>query len=343
MKILNQTIRDAADLSHQMTAVSELQPTSELKKESLLHIIQYLDNGGPASARRYESMRMTVEAFENKIYQAVQNTFKTAYWDTHEKNMTTHGKNEGGPTGTSFKDFLDYLKGNGTAADDMRPTEVAENNPDGFISHIYFDFDVIKRYIVKKNNKFQSEIDRIDNKLTELDCYFDPDMKLYTTDVNGNTLVNDSVNHRETENDTYCQMEIKDGNKISNTWTVPASGNLVIYGWLDSSAALNNKATPSAFCVIEAKINSTPTQSDDVWEIIAAQPVQPFKNITYVGFNLLVHEGLVIRARTGFTVGAKSSQFSNENDGYDTLANIALNGFKCQVFSNVEYKNKKGE
>lgn len=329
MKILNQTQRDALDLSHQMTAVSELQLTSELKKESLLHIVQYLDDSG--DQKRYESMGITVEAFENKIYQAVQNTLKTAYWDTHEKNTDKHNRTEDPvstrPPKTSFKDFVEYLGSD-------KPSEVSETDPDGFISHIYYDFDVLKRYIVKRDNGFDKSIARIDKKLIELDCYFDPDMKLWTTDKDGNTT-HDSVNHIKTENDTYCQMQIKDGNKISNTWTCPATGNLVIYGWLDSSSALNNKATPSAYCVIEAKIN--PTSDEDNWEIISAQPVTPFKNITYVGFNIPVHKNLVIRARTGFTVGAKSGQFSNENDGYDTLANITPNGFKCMVFSNKDY------
>jgi hypothetical protein len=45
----------------------------------------------------------------------------------------------------------------------------------------------------------------------------------------------------------------------------------------------------------------------------------------------------VIRARTGFTVGAKSSQFSNEQDGNDTLSNSTANGFKCMIFSNKNY------
>jgi hypothetical protein len=130
-------------------------------------------------------------------------------------------------------------------------------------------------------------------------------------------------------------MVIQEGNRISNEWTTPAAGNLVVYGWLDSTAALNNKAIPSAFCVLEANINST--KENENWEIISVQPVIPAKNITYVGFNVPVKKNLKIRVRTGFNVGAKSGGYSNENDGYDTLANITANGFKCMVYSSVKY------
>ena len=92
---------------------------------------------------------------------------------------------------------------------------------------------------------------------------------------------------------------------------------------------MNNKATPSAFCVIEGMINKN-------WEIISVCPVTPAKSITYVGFNLMVKRNLVIRARTGFICGVKSSQFPNEQDGYDTLANSTSNGFKCMIYSKKE-------
>jgi hypothetical protein len=126
-------------------------------------------------------------------------------------------------------------------------------------------------------------------------------------------------------------MHIEPGNKISNEWICPATGNLVVFGWLDSSEALNNKAIPSCYCVIEANINMG-------WEIISAQPVIPAKSITYVGFNLPVKKDLIIRARTGFTCGAKSSQYSNDQDGNDTLSNSVPNGFRCLIYSNDNYK-----
>jgi len=94
---------------------------------------------------------------------------------------------------------------------------------------------------------------------------------------------------------------------------------------------LNNKATPSAFCVIEGNINKN-------WEIISVCPVTPAKSMTYVGFNLMVKKGLTIRARTGFVCGVKSSQFANQQDGYDTLANSKANGFKCMIYLNEKDK-----
>ena len=202
------------------------------------------------------------------------------------------------------------------------------------MNHVNYDFEVLKRYSVKRANHLQEEIDNINSTLTYLDCYFSPRMDTYTTDEHGKTKKNPVLN----ENTNHCQMYIKTGNKISNTWTVPATGHLVIYGWLDSSEALNNRAIPSAFCVIEASIDSLRAEETTTnWQIIAVQPVIPFKTITYVGFNFPVHRGLVIRARTGFTVGAKSSQRSNEQDGYDTLSNSTPNGFKCMVYSNKDY------
>ena len=278
---------------------------------------------------------MTIFAFQNKIYEAVQNTFKTKYWDTHldssDDGSKVHDFDEDGcPEGASFKDLVEYL---GTD----KPTEIEETDPDGFINHLFYDFDVLKRYVVKKDAELNSKISANGKSIGEINCLFAPEMKLYTTNERGETTDKETL----TENHEYCQMEIKDGNKISNSWTCPATGNLVVYGWLDSSAALNNKATPSAYCVIEAKINSS--GQNENWEIISAQPVNPFKNITYVGFNLPVRKGLVIRARTGFTVGAKSGQFSNEQDGFDTLSNITPNGFKCMVYSNKEYRTEREE
>lgn len=162
-------------------------------------------------------------------------------------------------------------------------------------------------------------------------------MRFHTTDQNGE-YSKISVNHLKNENYPHCQMKIEYGNKISNTWQCPASGNLVVYGWLDSSQLLNNKAIQRAYCVIEGLIN--PSDSGDNWEIISVQPVIPAKTITYVGFNLLVREGLVIRARTGFTVGNGSGNFANEQDGNDTLSNSVPNGFKCMIYSSENYKSE---
>ena len=344
MKIINQTYRNVlTDELLNKTPVSELQETKALYEQSLIHIVQHIEGTGTES--KYESMKMTIKDFEQKIYEAVQNTFKTRYWDTHGKNSVIHDQDESGLPETlkdaSFKEMVKYL-GNDA------PPEVDALDIDGFVDHVFYDLDVVKRYIVKKNNGIGDHLGKLDEKVIEVDSGFAPYMRFFTTKSNGE-VDSTSVNHNATENDKYCQMEIKDGNKISNEWTCPASGQLVVYGWLDSSSALNNKAIPSCYCVLEAKISRvTPVSSDDgtrdvsndtaEWEIISAQPVFPAKNITYVGFNVPVKEGLVIRARTGFTVGPKSGQYSNENDGFDTLANLTANGFKCMIFSNQEYK-----
>lgn len=40
---------------------------------------------------KFESMKMDIKTFQNKMYEAIQNTFKTEYWDTHcDKTKTTH-------------------------------------------------------------------------------------------------------------------------------------------------------------------------------------------------------------------------------------------------------------
>jgi hypothetical protein len=63
------------------------------------------------------------------------------------------------------------------------------------------------------------------------------------------------------------------------------------------------------------------------------ESVIPAKSITYVGFTVPVKKGLEIRARTGFVVGGKSGQYSNDQDGFETLSNSTPNGFKCMIFS----------
>ena len=348
MKIINKTRSDitSEESSIQKTPISALEETSALPDGSLIHIVVN-ETAIRGNAPSYTSKRMLVETFKQKIYDSVQNTLKTGYWDTHESESTKHNQSEEKtagerPAGTSFADLVTYLQGK----DDDReadllsypiytPEEVPEDDPNGFIDHIYYDFDLIKRYMVVKDGDIELAIDKLRDDVKELDCYFAPTMKFATTALDNNVEVvvsSNSTNHNLTDNDTYCQMSIESGNKISNEWTCPESGNLVIYGWLDSSACLNNKATPSAFCVIEGNIN-------DNWEIISVCPVTPAKSITYVGFNLMVKRGLVIRARTGFICGVKSGQFPNEQDGYDTLANSKANGFKCMIYLNQEGTN----
>lgn len=322
MKILNspnyREIPEDEDVE-QKTAVSELPLTSELRDKSLIHIVQFIQDD------KYESQRMEINTFAGKIYEAVQNTFKTRYSETHSHD----GTNE--PAGTSFKEMLDYL-----ADTDMGekwtipPEKPADDAVDGFVKHVNYDMEILRRYIVKKDADILGSVSTIHLTLSKIDYAFADRMTISTTDQYGG-YTNKSVNHLKSENDSYCQLEISPGNKISNKWTVPTDGQLVVYGWLDSNKALNNKAIPSAYCVLEANINSE-------WEIIAVQQVNPAKNFTYVGFNVPVHQGLVIRARTGFPVGAKSSQYANEQDGYDSLANSTANGFKCQVYSHKSYK-----
>jgi hypothetical protein len=344
MKIINKTRSDitSEESSIQKTPISELEETSALPDGSLIHIVVN-ETGIRGNAPSYTSKKMRVETFKQKIYDSVQNTLKTGYWDTHESESTEHDQSEEKnigerPEGTSFANLVKYLKAKDRLKTDQSdypiytPQEVPEDDPNGFIDHIYYDFDLIKRYMVLKDGDIELDIDNLKEDVRELDCYFAPTMKFATTALDNNMEVvvsSNSTNHNLTDNDTYCQMSIESGNKISNEWTCPESGNLVIYGWLDSSACLNNKATPSAFCVIEGNINKN-------WEIISVCPVTPAKSITYVGFNLMVKKGLVIRARTGFICGVKSSQFPNEQDGYDTLANSRANGFKCMIYLNVD-------
>jgi len=362
MKILNHTYREVSATENAILKipVSELQPTTELNDNSFLHIAKCISPDS-AAVKQYESMKITAHDFKQAVYEAVQNTFKTSYWDTHcrdgeNKPAADHGSYDEGQSArrTSFKDLVAYLD-----RKDYKPTEVSETEPDGFVKHIYYDFDVLKRYMVLRDDEIEGEIGGLDVRITRAECFFAPRMKLSTTRRNVNGVVEAdtaSVNHSGNDDMDYCQMHIEPGNKISNVWTCPATGNLVVYGWLDSNDALNNRAIPSAYCVIEAKINSTsaddqqPAISTDSggsppvvekWEVISAQPVIPAKNITYVGFNLPVRKGLEIRARTGFTVGAKSSQFANDQDGYDTLSNNVPNGFRCMIFSNIRYDESK--
>jgi hypothetical protein len=347
MKIINKTYRDVGSSEYpiQKTPISELQTATDLPYGSLIHIVKKIDE------KNYESQKMTTDTFKQKIYDAVQNTLKTSYWDTHElkEDKTPSDKHDQGedpngdrPEGTSFSDLLSFLDDKDkltTGNIKYVPEEVYDTDPNGFVDHLYYDFDLIKRYMVVKDGDIETDLSKLGERVDELDCYFATTMRFATTALDNNievVVTSDTLNHDLTENDTYCQMSIESGNKISNEWTCPASGNLVIYGWLDSSACLNNKATPSAFCVIEGNIN-------EKWEIISVCPVTPAKSITYVGFNLMVKQGLVIRARTGFICGVKSSQFPNQQDGYDTLANSRANGFKCMIYLKEEDSKDKEE
>lgn len=297
MKILNATTRDT-ESPIQITPVSELPDLRELAEQSLIHIIHH------TADNKYESRKMEVQIFEQKVYEAVNNLFKVRYWhtqmpvDEEGQKPNTHRNTE------PYKSIIEYL-----GSDAPKDVYLLENS---FVEHVNYDFELLRRYVDKLNEGISDRIHAINDTLSILDCYFDREMIVTTTKLDNDGKVvktNDSVNHLKTENDKYCQMEIKEGNKISNDWTVPHGGNLVIYGWLDSSSALNTKAISTSFCVIEAQIKHESRPNDYNWEIIAVQPVIPAKTITYVGFNLLVHEGLVIRARTGFTVGAKSGQY----------------------------------
>ena len=343
MKIINKTYQNVreGESTIQKTPITNLPDATELPYGSLIHVVTNLGNGN------YESRKMTTDTFKQKIYDSIQNTFKTSYWDTHElkedktpsdKHDQNENPNDDRPEGTAFSDLVNYLQEKDNQKEESSqviyaPTEVPEDDPDGFVDHLYFDFDLIKRYMVVKDGDIETDISNLKDNIDELGCYFAPTMRFATTALDNNievVVTSDTLNHNLTENDTYCQMSIESGNKISNEWTCPESGNLVIYGWLDSSACLNNKATPSAFCVIEGNINKN-------WEILSVCPVTPAKTMTYVGFNLMVKKNLTIRARTGFVCGAKSSQFPNQQDGYDSLANSKANGFKCML-----YLNEKG-
>lgn len=282
---------------------------------------------------------MEIRTFEQKIYEAVQNTLKTEYCNTHCNVSAPESHHHSGNAGeqsdkqTSFADLVAYLTGKNYA-----PAEVSETDSDGFVKHVYYDFDVLKRYMVLKDSELAASMAAVGSRVSTIEDHFASRMSLYTTelDAEGNVITSsNSVNHSGNDNSSYCHMRIEPGNKISNTWTCPATGNLVVYGWLDSSDALNNKSIPTSYCAIEANINGTESSSN--WEVIGVQPVIPAKNITYVGFNLPVKKDLVIRARTGFLVGAKSGQFSNDNDGYDTLSNNVPNGFRCMIFSSDGY------
>jgi hypothetical protein len=308
MKILNQNITNT-DLSIGITKISELQSTENFYDDSIIHIVE-----------KGTSKHMTIETFKNKVYEAVQNTFKTEYIDTHNHD-------DDGANGWSFKEMVEYLE-----------TDIGAFNPSAeessFVEHVNYDFEILRKYIVKKDNEIGDGIRNLTAAILTIDNQFNKQMILTTRNESNDPVSSSdegtsfsSVWYTSTDDDDYCQMQIQVGNKISNEWVVPKSGILVICGWLDSEKVLNNKAISQAYCVIEGKINGN-------WEVIGVQPVIPNKSITYVGFTLPVREGLEIRARTGFVVGAKSGQFANDQDGVGSLSNSVNNGFRCQVYSN---------
>ena len=118
MKILNQTYRDVQEEVRNKTPVSELQFTSELIDESLLHIVQYSSEHSTSEHNAYESMKITLGDFKQKIYESVQDTFKTKYWDTHNGASDTDHENASEyedikgnvVAGASFQEMVEYLR-----------------------------------------------------------------------------------------------------------------------------------------------------------------------------------------------------------------------------------------
>ena len=316
MKIINTKSTKRSESSIQTTPIEGLPKTTEIHEKALFLIDQFIESENSYSAKKIDANTLL-----KKLYSATNNTFKGDYWRTHlPKEDMTHENT------SPFKEML--LK----IPPSIRP-EPIDFEESRFVDHINYDFNVLRLYSDARDDELQEEIDILNSRLGLVGCNFDQDMILTTTELTNNgeiSITHDSINHSTNVDNSYCQMSIADGNKISNEWVVPATGNLVVCGWLDSTSALNSKAIPSAYCVLEGKINGQ-------WEIISAQSVIPAKNITYVGFNVPVNKGLVIRARTGFVVGVKSGQYPNEQDGYDSLSNSTPNGFKCQVFSHKDY------
>lgn len=332
MKIMNKATREATD-EIRKTPVSDLPSTDQIPAGSLIHLVTKSSDGG------YHSKKMLVEVFQDKTYLAVDNTFKVYYHCLHD-----HGQSS---TTESFRKMAERLVeaekapelAKVTKSDNVGPSrttvemgsDFAELESAKFVEHVNYDFEVVSRYVLLVEEELNEGLEGLTDAVNGVDYLFQSKMRLTTRDSKGD-VVSKSVMHDTSVDESLVQMKIDEGNRISNEWEVPATGNLVIWGWLDSSGVLNNKALPSCYCSIQAKIQNLGGEAAQ-WETVAVQPVIPAKTFTYVGFNLAVHQGLTIRVKTGFAVGAKSGQFSNEQDGYDTLADSTVNGFKCQVYS----------
>ncbi len=116
---------------------------------------------------------MTIGQFQRKLYEAVQNTLKVEYCKTHmewvDENPDHVDDNveQNYPDGSSFKDIAAYLK-----RMNCMPEEVETDEEDGFVKHVFLDMDILKRYVVLKNQDIESNISRIDQMTTELDDHF---------------------------------------------------------------------------------------------------------------------------------------------------------------------------
>lgn len=344
MKIVNSIIRDSDNSGstiQQTTRIEDLTESSELIDDSLFLIAcNNSDNNNSYTAQKIEAGTL-----KNKLFESVQNEFKTSYWNLHITDTdvtgdTTHAsylldtdKSSINPFSDKYQDIckyiVSYVKNNYNDLEDLKRS-------DNFTRHLNYDFETLTRYVIGSDNELRGLINSVDKRIDEAACHFAPEMTLTTTDYNDKSVNKSVINDRNVDNndEEHCQMTISDGQVLSTEWKVPATGNLVVYGWLDSSEVLNNKAIPSSYCVLEAKINGN-------WEVIGIQSVIPAKNITYVGFNALVKKDLEIRVRTGFPVGAKSGQYAGEQDGFNTISNNTPNGFKCQVFS-IKNNNEEG-
>lgn len=193
MKIIDQTIRDA-NYPFQTTSVFDLPPTSDLIPESYIHIVQFIDGG-------YSSRKMHIGNFTNKVYQAVNNTFKVEYWRLHNHYADSIDSEGNKPKDEDDKEYsfikmIEYLDSDGS---DIHAPDRIDFTKSNFVEHVNYDFAILRRYIVRKDNELQGKIDANKNSIDDLDCFFNSDMTITTTSRN-NTLSHNSVNHKKSEN-----------------------------------------------------------------------------------------------------------------------------------------------
>ena len=99
----------------------------------------------------------------------------------------------------------------------------------------------------------------------------------------------------------------------SNGVECARTGQLVVYGWLaDNGGVLPQEA----WVALYGKIETSTTSTEAKWTILQLQPwpvSSRSKVVQYVGFNIPVKEGLMLKIKTGFKVSASATSTQDGN------------------------------
>ena len=119
-------------------------------------------------------------------------------------------------------------------------------------------------------------------------------------------------------------FRIPNNSRQSNNWVAPASGMFTCFGWLDEKDG-SYASNALRWVALEAY-----NEEKDEWHILQLQPFSPNEFCSYVGFSFPVRAGLMLRIKTGFTVGTNSDKYHSL---VGSMSNHIANAFIGGVYT----------